>query len=170
MPKLIIIRGPSGSGKSTVSKALLKTCDNPTLLIHEDEIRLMFNNWKQPNHTASKELAVASILSGLKSGYDVIYEGISNIKTYDKYFRQILKEHPDDNYFFYLNVSFEESMKRHESRPEKYEFGENEMREWQAYTSPTGYDNEIIIPEHSSLDDTITAIRKSSKYVPRLSY
>lgn len=165
MPKLIIIRGPSGSGKSSVSKALLKTCEKPTLLIHEDEIRFMFNNWKQPDHAASKELAVASILSGLKSGYDVIYEGISNVKTYDKYFQQIFKKHPTENYFFYLDVSFEESLRRHETRPEKSEFGAEEMKSWQVYASPTGYEHEIIIPEHSSLEDTVTAIRKGSEFI-----
>lgn len=160
MPKFIVIRGPSGSGKTTVSEALFSRCKNPTLLIHEDEIRLMFNDSKQPAHTASKELAFASILSGLNSGYDVIYEGIANIKSYDSYFQSIFREHPSDNYFFYIEVSFEESLRRHDMRPQKSEFGVEQMKEWADYATPTGYEQEIIIPEHSGLEDTVMTIVK----------
>lgn len=163
MPRLIVIRGPSGSGKTSISEALLKSCKNPTLLIHEDEIRLMFNNWKQPDHSASKDLAVASILSGIKSGYDVIYEGIANIKTYDIYFQSIFKKHPNDNYFYFIDVSFEECLKRHNTRIQKDQFGATEMQEWIRYASPTGYESEIIIPENSSLENTVKFIIESSR-------
>jgi adenylate kinase family enzyme len=165
MPKLIVIRGPSGSGKSTVATELQKTCPTPTLLIHEDQIRFMFSNWKEPAHTASKKLATAAILSGLEYGFDVIYEGISNIKTYHEYFEHILKKHPQDNYFFYLDVSFDETVKRHESRPQKSEFGQEEMKQWLEYASPTGYEFETIIPEPSSLSQTVDQILKVAKLV-----
>lgn len=160
MPKLVVIRGPSGSGKSSVAERLHKSCTQPTLLIHEDKVRFMFSNWKQPDHTASKQLATAMILSGLNSDYDVIYEGISNIKTYDQYFQEIFTAHKADNYFFYLDVSFEETLKRHETRPEKSEFGIKEMKEWLDYASPTGYAFETIVPESSSLEETVETISK----------
>jgi len=163
MSKLIVIRGPSGAGKSTVAAELHKRCPNPALLINEDKIRFMFNNWQEPAHTASKQLATAMILQGLKSGFDVIYEGISNVKTYDKYFRQILDSHENDNYFFYLDVSFDESLKRHETRPEKSKFGAEEMSKWRDYASLAGYADETIIPESSSLEDTINLIQKITK-------
>ncbi len=125
----------------------------------------MFSNWKEPDHTASKKLMVTSILSGLESGLDVIYEGISNIKTYREYFDHILNEHPEDNYFFYLDVNFEETLKRHETRPQKTEFGQEEMERWREYASPTGYENEVIIPESSSLTQTVKTTLKTTKYL-----
>lgn len=158
MSRLIIIRGPSGSGKSTVAKQLQKECLESTLLLQEDAIRFLFSDWKEPDHTASKELAVASILSGLASGYNVIYEGISNIKTYGKYFERILAKHPEENYFFYLDVAFDETLKRHATRPQKTEFGPKEMKRWLAYASPTGYAYETIIPDPSTLDETVAKI------------
>lgn len=157
-PKLIIIRGSSGSGKSTVAMRLQSEYPSPTLLICEDKIRFMFSNWVEPAHTASKELALASILSGLKSGFNVIYEGISNVKTYSKYFERIFTEHPDENYFFYLDVDFDETLKRHEMRPEKSEFGPEEMKRWRDYASPTGYKFETIISQQSSIDETVKKI------------
>lgn len=161
MARLIVIRGPSGAGKSTVSKQLQQSLKSPSLLIHEDQIRFMFSNWREPDHAASKRLAMASILSGLESGFDVIYEGISNVKTYDPYFQQLFSSHPDDNYFFYLDVSFDEALKRHETRPEKAEFGPEQMKKWLAYASPTNYPFETIISEPSSLDETVEVILKT---------
>jgi deoxyadenosine/deoxycytidine kinase len=165
MQKLIIIRGPSGSGKTSVAKELHKRCNRPTLLIGEDQIRFMFNDWKQPEHSACKRLATASILKGLEVGYDVIYEGISNIKTYDEYYQEIIAKHPAENYFFYLDVSFDETIRRHETRPQKSEFGVEEMKRWLEYASPTGYDPETIISEDSSLEETVETIIKVAKLV-----
>jgi deoxyadenosine/deoxycytidine kinase len=158
MAKLIVIRGPSASGKSTIAKKLHAHSVRPTLLIHEDEVRFMFSDWKQSNHTASKLLATSMIISGLQSSYDVIYEGISNIKTYDQYFQQIFKVHPHGNYFFYLNVSFEETLRRHKTRPQKDKFGIREMKRWLGYASPTGYSEEHIIPEPSTVEQTVEVI------------
>ena len=164
MPKLIVIRGPSGSGKSTVAKQLQHTLSTASLLVHEDQIRFMFSNWKEPAHTASKELAQATILSGLASGFDVIYEGISNVKTYDTYFQRIFKEHPQQNYFFYLDVGFDETLRRHETRPQKSEFGRDEMKRWLEYASPTNYEFETVIPEQSELDKTVSTIVRIAEY------
>lgn len=165
MPKFVVIRGPSGSGKSTVAKELQKVCPVSTLLIQEDKIRFMFSNWEEPAHTASKKLATTAILSGLDSGFDVIYEGISNIKTYKAYFDEIFIQHPNDNYFFYLDVSFEETIKRHEERPERSEFGIEDMKRWREYASPTGYEFETIIQQESSITETVDRIMRVAKYI-----
>lgn len=165
MPKLIVIRGPSGSGKTTVAKRLQSGLTNPSLLLCEDEIRFKFSNWKQPDHKACKELALVSILSGLESGFDVIYEGISNVETYDQYFQKVFAEHPQDNHFFYLDVSFPETVRRHDTRPQKTDFTAAEMKRWRAYASPTGYTGEIIIREESSLEQTVHRIMKVVKRV-----
>jgi len=158
MEKLIIIRGPSGAGKSSIAKELHARCSRPTLLISEDKVRKMFSDWLQPNHTASKKLATAMVISGLKSNYDVIYEGISNIKTYEQYYKEIFAVHPTENYMFYLDVSFDETVRRHDTRPEKAEFGVDVMKEWWNYATPTGYDFEAIIPEGTSQEDTVENI------------
>jgi adenylate kinase family enzyme len=161
MAKFIVIRGPSGAGKTTVSKMLQAAYPERSLLLHEDSIRFMFSNWKEPSHTATKELMVAMVLSGLASGFDVIYEGISNIKTYAEYFQRIFDTHPNDNYFFYLDIDFDESIKRHDTRPEKAEFGINEMKKWREYATPTGFTCETIIPQESSAEATVASILKA---------
>jgi adenylate kinase family enzyme len=158
MEKLIIIRGPSGAGKSTVSKELFKRSTRPTLLVSEDYVRKMFSDHRKLGHEPSKKLAIEAVLLGLKTGYDVIYEGILNLKTSGDNLDELFDVHQEENYLFYLDVSLEETQKRHETRPEKAEFGTEAMARWWEYASPSGHINETVIPGSSSLKDTIRLI------------
>jgi len=160
MEKLIIIRGPSGAGKSTVSKELLARSSRPTLLVSEDGIRKMFNDHERAGHDVARELATLSVHYGLKNGYDVIYEGILNIKTRKVQLDELLEAHPEENYFFYLDVGWDETVKRHLTRPEKAEFGLEAMQRWWNYASPTNHTAETIIPETASKEETIRIIGK----------
>lgn len=163
MSKLIVIRGPSGAGKSTVSQKVFKRSSRPTLLVSEDRMRKMFSDHHIAGHDAARELATESVLLGLRNGYDVIYEGILNIKTHRKQFEDIFATHPKENYFFYLEASFDETVKRHKTRPEKSEFTPKAMEKWWNYASPTGLPFETIIPETSSLEETIKTIGEVAK-------
>ncbi len=161
-PKLIIIRGPSGAGKSSVAKALKDQAKRPTVLISVDQIRNLFSDQARPGHQASKNMTLDNALFGLKREYDVILEGILNTKTHQSMVGGLFKIHPTENYIFYLEVSFEESLRRHNMRPERVDFGEREMKEWRDYTSPMGLSNEVMIPETSSLEESIKTIQKTA--------
>jgi len=160
MEKLIIIRGPSAAGKSSVSKELLAKSNRPTLLVSEDGVRKMFNDHDGAGHDAARELATQAVHLGLRNGYDVIYEGILNIKTRKIQFDELLEAHPEENYFFFLDVGWEETVKRHHTRPEKAEFDPEVMRKWWDYASPTNHLSETIIPETASKKETIKIIGK----------
>lgn len=163
MQKLIIIRGPSGSGKSTVAQKLVNECVRPTLLVSEDQFRLMFNDHQKTGHEVAKEMSTGAVLLGLKNGYDVIYEGILNVKTSGNNLENFFQVHPSENYLFYLDVGYGETLRRHKTRPEKTKFTTEAMKRWWDYASPTGYTKETIIPESSSLDETIMTISKIAK-------
>lgn len=162
MNKLVIIRGPSGAGKSTVARKVFGRCSRPTLLVSEDGVRKMFSDHHVAGHDSARELATSTVLLGLRNGYDVIYEGILNIKTRQKQFDSIFEKHPEENYFFYLNVSFDETLRRHATRPEKVEFKPESMKKWWNYASPTSHESEVIISESSTLDETIQVINKTA--------
>lgn len=160
MQKLIVIRGPSGAGKSSIAAELQERSSEPALLVSEDKVRRLFSDWKQPKHDASKRMVANMVITGLKENYHVIYEGISNIKTHRPYFDEILASHPSSNFFFYLDVSFEETLKRHSTRPNNNEFGEAEMKTWWEYATPTGYEFETTIPETSTFEETVATIAR----------
>jgi adenylate kinase family enzyme len=160
-PKLIIIRGPSGVGKSTVARAVKERSDRPTLLLEQDLFRPLFNKGGTDSDIPIWELIEASVKVGLQHRYDVILEGILNVQKPGRldFFENLFRYHPEENYLFYLDASFDETLKRHESRPDKkIEFGEKEMREWWDLASKMGHANEVVIPENSTIDETATKI------------
>jgi len=156
--KLIIIRGPSGAGKSTVAREIYKKVIRPTLLVSEDQTRKQFSDHGKPGHNTSKKVATKMVMQGLDDGYDVIYEGILNLKTSGDNLQSILDYHPENNYLFYLDVNFNETIQRHQTRPEKEEFTTESMKTWWDYASPTNMSNETVIKERSSLKETVATI------------
>jgi len=125
-----------------------------------DQTRKLFSDQKTSDHQASKDMVVNNVLFGLEKGYDVILEGILNIKTDKFMFDKIFAAHPKENHFFYLDVSYEETLRRHKTRPEKAEFGEEAMKEWWGWSARTDHNNETIIPESSTLAETVEIINK----------
>lgn len=158
MEKLIIIRGPSGSGKSTVARELVNRCPKPTLLVSEDQIRLMFNDHKKTGHEVAKSMSTGAVFHGLQNGYDVVYEGILNVKTSGNNLQKFFDVHPKKNYIFYLDVGYDETLRRHQTRPQKNQFTEEAMKRWWDYASPTGHASETIIPESFSLEEAVKTI------------
>lgn len=156
--KFIIIRGPSGSGKTTVARELLKKSLRPTLLVSEDQIRKMFNDHHQTGHKTGKKLATSAVQVGLGDGYDVIYEGILNTKTTGDNLLDFFKVHKKEIYIFYLDVGLEETLRRHQSRPERNEFKPEAVKKWWNYATPLDHTSEVVISESSSLGDTIRKI------------
>lgn len=161
MGKLIIIRGPSGVGKSSVAKALKEQSDRPTLLIEQDLFRPLFNRRGTDSDVPIWQLLEANVSVGLEHHYDVILEGILNVQKPGRleFFERLFQKHPDENYLFYLDASFDETLWRHDSRPDKKaEFGEKEMREWWELASKMGHADEVVIPESSSFEETVRKI------------
>lgn len=163
-PKLIIIRGPSASGKSAIAKAIKKRSDRPTVWIEQDLFRTLSNE-KVPTKLPVFEMIEANTLLTLKHGFDVILEGILNVKKPGRLemYDRIFQAHPDENYIYYLNTSFEETVVRHKTRADKREqFGAEAMKEWYDLASPTGHEKEVVIPESSTQEETIQTIAKIS--------
>ena len=145
--KLIVLRGPSGAGKSTVASLLHKQVANKTAIIDQDYYRhTMFNNLHS-DLEAPRYVMFAGVQAALDHGYDVIVEGFLGMGKYRPYFDKLLAKHPLENYFFYLDVSFDETLRRHSARDKSQQFGEAKMRELYTRTGPSGYPNEQIIPE-----------------------
>lgn len=184
--KLIVLRGPSGSGKTTTSKILFDNAKHRTALIEQDYYRFIFNppgGGEKPNSDTIHKMIKNDVLIALDNGYDVILEGILSVKAYGEVLEEIFTHHPDENYIFYFEVSFEETVKRHKYRQkialqnnennklvqdEKrglrlQEFGEKEMQEWYSAAHRSNHNLEKVIPETFSVEETINYIRKIAK-------
>lgn len=154
MTKLIIIRGPSGVGKSTVAKALMKRTTRSAVLVDLDHYRFGFVNPPNPDHGVEYAMSGSDILIGLQLGFDVIFDGNFATEEHDPFLELLFSAHPEENYLFYLDASLNETLKRHETKSNP-RISAEKMKEVYPYASPTGHENEVIIPESSSVEQTV---------------
>lgn len=156
--KLIVLRGPSGAGKSTVAKLVHRHATNKTALIDQDYYRhTMFNNLHS-DLEAPRYVMFAGIQTALDHGYDVIVEGFLGMGKYKTYFDELLAHHSAENYFFYFDVSFDETLRRHSTRQKSSQLTIEKMEELYSRTGPSGYLGERIIPEITSAEQACRLI------------
>jgi adenylate kinase family enzyme len=157
MAKIIILRGNSGSGKSTVALAIQEQLAPHPVLIEHDHFRRKILKEHEGPGIINDELIFRTVQFALENNRDVIIEGIMWIARYKKLFDRILEIHPSDNYFYYFDIPFEETLRRHATKKD-VDFGENEMRLWFKENNESGYPGEVIIPAANSFDDTVSQI------------
>lgn len=170
MSKLIIIRGNSGSGKSTIAKELheklqihfAREACNGTMLIPQDIIRREILRTKDGPKNPSIQLIKDLALYGLCINYDVIVEGILARKNYGTMLNEVATLF-DKTYVYYLDISFEETLRRHETKPNSHEFGEELMRELYIKKDVLGLEGEKVFTDKQTKNEILRAILEDLK-------
>ena len=130
MQKLIILRGNSGSGKTTIAKELQKKFGRNTMLISQDMIRRDMLKVKDGKNTLAVPLMKELLIYGNKHSEIVILEGIMYADWYKSLFELAVLLYDTRVYAYYFDLPFEETLKRHQTKPNCNDFGEEEMRRW----------------------------------------
>lgn len=157
MTKLIVLRGNSGSGKSSVARAIQERVTPHPVLIEHDHFRRKILKEKEGPDSINAELIYRTAAYAFENDRDVIIEGIMRISYYEDLFDRLMQLNRGETYFYYFDISFNETLKRHATKGE-VDFGEEEMRRWFKADDHTGYNNELIIPETNLFEDTISQI------------
>lgn len=158
MRKLIILRGNSGSGKTTIAKELQKRLGQNAMLISQDEIRRNMLNVKDGEDTPALPLMKELLIYGSKHSDFVILEGIMNREWYKPLFELAVQLYGTEVYAYYFDLTFEETLKRHLTRPKCHEFGEESMRRWWREKDFSDVLNEICITSERDKESIITDI------------
>ncbi|HEY4489614.1 MAG TPA: AAA family ATPase [Candidatus Paceibacterota bacterium] len=165
MQKLIIIRGNSGSGKSAVAERLREELDGKVALIGQDTLRrTILGEADSLDKTDIIGLLEQTLKYCLEKGYSVILEGILSKPKYKDVLVRSIDTAPCDSYIFYIDVSMEESLQRHKTKPIATEVSEEKLRSWyqpQNYLDVLG---EVVIGEESTLEETVELIKNSIKF------
>ncbi len=103
----------------------------------------------------------SDVTIALDDGYDVILEGILGVRSNGKILKALLAYHPKQNFIFYFDIPFNETVRRHASK-NTTSFGESDMREWYMPHDLLGVEGEVIIDEGYSVDQTIERIKRTS--------
>jgi predicted kinase len=156
--KLIVIRGNSGAGKSTIAKQIRLRFDRQCALVEQDYLRrIVLRELDKPGGIAPLLIA-QTVQFALNHGRHVVLEGILHAARYANVITALLAQHRGANFVFYLDVSLEETLRRHASRPQANEFTADDMRGWYAPRDLLGIDGERVVPETSTLEATVELI------------
>ncbi len=165
MGNLIIIRGNSGSGKTSLSKLLQARFGSNTLRISHDMIRMeLLNVHGRESVERSEPLMIELLRYGKANSAVTILEGILPTRDYSHLFESALTIFGADIYAYYYDLPFDETLRRHMTKPNRDDFGEADMRRWWVErdylkTIPVGgVVNERILGAELSLDDAVELI------------
>ena len=142
--KLIIIRGNSGGGKTTIAKRLQRELGKGTMLVPQDVLRREIVWVQDGADNPSIELIKRTVLYAKEIGYDVILEGILAKKFYRTMIEELIEEFADNVLLYHFDLTFEETLRRHATKPNAHDFGEKEMREWWNDADGLGLANEHV--------------------------
>lgn len=128
--KLIVLRGNSGSGKTSVARDLQEHYGRNTLLISQDTVRREMLKAKDGPETAALPLLMHLLEYGSNHHPVTILEGILNADWYRPLLELAGRLYGENVYAYYFDISFEETLRRHQTKPNSGEFGAEEMRRW----------------------------------------
>lgn len=160
MKRLIVIRGNSGSGKTTVAKELQKRLGRSTMLLSQDTLRREILRARDTTDHPGGKLMCEMAQFGWENGYDtVIVEGIWSKNKYDASLLQAIGQ-ADRSCVYYFDIPFNETLRRHATKPNANDYGEAEMRGWWLADDFLGTQDEKIINQSQSKDDIVQLILK----------
>lgn len=158
MRKLIILRGNSGSGKTTVAKELQNRFGTNTMCISQDVIRRDILKVKDGENTLALPLMKELLVYGNRNSEVVIMEGIMYSDWYKPLFELANQLYGTEIYAYYFDISFKETLKRHQTKPNCRDFGEEAMRRWWREKDFSEELNEVRITEEQDMESIVEDI------------
>lgn len=159
MAKLIILRGNSGSGKTTIAKELQKSFGRNTMLISQDVVRRDILRVKDGENTEALPLMKELLTYGRNHCEIVILEGIMYADWYKPLFELAVQLYGTDIFAYYFDLPFEETLKRHQTKPNCNEFGEEAMRRWWRDKDFSDVLSERVITSEKGIQSIIDEIK-----------
>jgi predicted kinase len=164
-PVLVVIRGNSGSGKTTTAREVRRQYGSRGVaLVEQDYCRrviLREHGGGGPDRVAPGFIATM-VRAALDGGYHVILEGILHTGQYGTHLRALIDEHPGPTATFFIDVSFDETVRRHLRRDEPIPVDPETMRGWYAGRDLLRVPGEVVIPETMGFPEVVSTILHTS--------
>lgn len=158
--RLVILRGDSASGKTTTATALRAALGPRVALIQQDYVRreLLHDMDARRRSRDASVLIVGAARQALDLGYDVILDGIFNLRDYSEPFESLHRDHCGATRIYQFDVGLDETIRRHASRSLASAFGEEEIREWYDGWQPLPWYAEHRVGPETTTDELVSIV------------
>ncbi|MCX5206546.1 kinase [Streptomyces sp. NBC_00237] len=152
--RLIVLRGNSASGKSSVAAELRHRYGRGLAVVGQDNLRRDVLRERDVPGAANIGLIDTVARYALDHGFHTVVEGMLYADRYGPMLEALCRDHLGPTRMYYLDVPFEETLRRHGTKPQAKEYGEVQMREWYRELDLLGGGRETVVPAVSSLAET----------------
>ncbi|MFG1992138.1 AAA family ATPase [Actinoplanes sp. NPDC048988] len=161
--KLVVIRGNSGSGKTSVAHEVRRRYGRGCALVEQDYLRrvVLREHGGDGTPAVAPAFITTVVRAALGHGYHVVLEGILHSGQYAEPLRELIASHPETS-VYWMEVSFDETVRRHGRRPTPIPVTAGQMRAWYTPMDLLGVPGEQIIPESSSFEETVATVLHDS--------
>ncbi len=127
---LVVLRGNSASGKTSLAHAIRQRAGRGIAIVSQDVVRRDIL-WEHEHSTGVNIGLIDTIARhALDHGYHVVLEGMLKAHAYGDMLGQLVADNRGETCCFYLDVSWEETLRRHATKPQAAEYGAELMRDW----------------------------------------
>jgi len=153
-----VIRGNSGSGKSALAAGVRAARPRGIAIVGHDQLRREVLHVRDEPGTLSVDYINLSARFALDHGLHTIIEGILHEEIYGDMLRRLLTDHRGWSRCYRYDLTFEETLRRHTTKPKAAEFGETQMRRWWRDADPLTEIAESIIDQGPALSDSVSRV------------
>lgn len=129
------------------------------MLISQDVVRRDMLMVKDSENTEAIPLMMELLKHGYSHSNIVILEGIMYANWYRPLFELAIQLYKTNVFSYYFDLSFEETIRRHQTKPNCQEFGEEAMRRWWREKDFSDVLNETSITAEQNLDCIVEEIQ-----------
>lgn len=130
----------------------------PNCFLSQDVIRRDILKVDDGENTLAIPLMKELLIYGSRHSDVVILEGIMYADWYEPLFELAVQLYGADIYAYYFDIPFEETLKRHQTKPNCHSFGEKEMRRWWREKDFSAVLNEVTITDEKEMEETAADI------------
>ena len=165
--RLVVIRGSSGSGKSSVAAAVRASRpERSVALVGQDVMRRDVLGTGDDLGGHATALIDLTTRFALNRGFDVVLEGILNADWYSDVLLRLVDDHRGTTRCYLYDLSFDETVRRHATRPVANVFGVAELRKWWRGCQPVHGLEETRVSDAETLESTVARVLRDCWAVP----
>jgi hypothetical protein len=129
--RLIILRGNSASGKSSTAAEIRRRHGRRDLaIVGQDNLRREV--LREHDRPGGANIGLIDLVAryALSRGFNAIVEGIFYADRYAEMLTALVDDHRGVTRCYYFDVPFDETVRRHSTKPQAGSYGADEMRAW----------------------------------------